>query len=133
MYGLEALVPNVTTYCITGYGVPTFGSLDYGSKSLKEAQVTPVQEIMTDGDNCVPVESLRICDRFAEFQEMPVHPYHMEGQVRSVFVLSRVARPLILSDSLLFFLFSLLLQTHAGLITEFETLVLFAKVLLGDL
>ncbi|QDZ25821.1 lecithin:cholesterol acyltransferase [Chloropicon primus] len=100
LYGLQGLVPNVTTYCMSGYGVPTFGALDYGEK-LEYGKIP--KTIMTDGDNCVPVESLRVCDDFGLHQEQPVFPYHIYN------------------------------QTHGGLAGDTQTMTLFAQVFTGIL
>ena len=75
LYGLRCLLPNVTTYCVTGYGVPTPETILYDENDLKGAQ--PTNMTMTSGDNCVPVASLRVCDDFGLHQKAPVFPYHM--------------------------------------------------------
>ena len=130
-FGMEALLPNVTTYCISGFGVPSkkkkhdiFTSTCCQMNSLFASQITnptffPFSSAprsivyskddftgdmhleMSDGDNCVTVESLRMCDTFGLHQKHPVYPYHMFN------------------------------QTHAGLLYNTETLELFAGIITG--
>ena len=54
-------------------------SLVYGSDDFKGMPETP----MTDGDNCVPVPSLRTCDAFGLHQKAPVFPYHVFNQTHA--------------------------------------------------
>ena len=80
--------------------MPTFGSLNYGDEDLKSGNL-PKNIDMTDGDNCVTTESLRICDDFGLHQKAPVFPYHVFN------------------------------QTHAGMMGDVQTITLFAEVITG--
>ena len=75
-FGGTNLVPGVPTYCLSGYGIPTFNRLSYSTDDMSDLPWLD----MDDGDNCLTVESVRQCDTWASQQEAPIHVQHYFNQ-----------------------------------------------------
>lgn len=71
-FGGTNLVPGVPTYCLSGYGIPTFSRMYYSTDDMSDLPWFD----MDDGDNCLTVESVRQCDTWASQQEAPIHAHH---------------------------------------------------------
>jgi len=63
------LVPNVTTFCVHGAGLPTLEKIGFATDDLKENHAYESNAL---GDGTVLVESLEMCGKFAQYQKMPV-------------------------------------------------------------
>ena len=81
------LAPNVTTYCVSGYGKSTLQSLTFASADFKMKKI--VGAGMVDGDGTVATPSLRVCDAWAAVQRAPVFPVHVPNMTHAGFLADR--------------------------------------------
>lgn len=71
--------PNVTTYCVNGYGLPTLHQVWFNSTKFNGD--LPYKVTHTDGDSVVDRYSLNQCQRWNESQPFPVFSWEIESMV----------------------------------------------------